>query len=88
MPKLVNFIAKVNENIVNPLIVLLSVTASVYFLFGLAQFVMNSENSEAREEGKQKILWGLVGLTIIASVFAILNILLATFGITAPVSLP
>ena len=82
-----NLIAKINQSIVNPLIVLLSVVASAYFLWGLAQFVMNADNAEARDEGKRKIIYGLIGLTIMVSVFGILQLLLRTFGIDIPAGL-
>ena len=78
------FISKVNDAIVNPLIILLIAAATAYFLWGLAQFVMNADDATKREEGKQKIVWGLIGLTIMVSVSAILNILLGTFDVSFP----
>ena len=78
------FMSKVNAAIVNPLIILLIAAASAYFLWGLAQFIMNSDDAAGREEGKRKILWGLIGLTIMVSVSAILNILLGTFDVDLP----
>lgn len=78
------FIAKINTAIVNPLIILLIAAATAYFLWGLAQFVMNTDDAGAREEGKRKIIWGIIGLTIMVSVGAILNIVLGTFGVSTP----
>lgn len=78
------FISNINRAIVNPLILLLIALAMVYFLWGLAMFVANSAGSDGRAEGKRKIIWGLVGLFIMVSVFGILRILLNTFGISAP----
>jgi hypothetical protein len=78
------FLAGVNKAIVNPFITLLIALAAVYFLWGMAQFVMNSSDAGSREEGKRKIIWGLVGLAIMVSVYGILNIVLGTFGANPP----
>lgn len=80
-----NFVVKLNAAIINPLIFLLFAAASVYFVFGLLQFVMNSSNDEARDKGKKHMVYGLVGLFIMVSVFGILNLVLNTFGLK-PVS--
>ena len=82
------FLGKVNAAIVNPFIILLIAVAGAYFLWGLAQFVMNTTDVTSREEGKRKIFWGLVGLAIMVSVSAILNILLGTFDVPPPDGLP
>lgn len=77
-----NFVANLNAVIINPLIFLLFAAASVYFVYGLLQFVMNSSNDEAREKGKRHMVYGLVGLFIMVAVYGILNMLLGTFGLS------
>lgn len=84
MTAFLSFMAKVYDAIVNPILLLLIVAAGAYFLWGLAQFVMNTDDAGAREEGKRKIIWGLIGLTIMVSVQAILDIVLGTFDIDTP----
>lgn len=55
--------------------------ASIYFLVGLISFIKDSEKPEAREKGKQHIIWGLTGMTVMVSVFFIMRIILNTLGI-------
>jgi len=75
------FLHNVNRLIVNPLITLLFAVALVIFLYGIVEFLMNAENDEKRTTGKQHMVWGIVGLTVMIGVFAILNVVLKTFGI-------
>lgn len=78
------FLVKFNDAIVNPLILLLIAVALTYFFWGLVQFLANSEEGAKRADGKKKIIWGLVGLFIMVSVFGILKIVLGTFDIPIP----
>lgn len=59
--------------ILNPLIYLLAGLAILVFLWGCFLFVANADDDKKREEGKKQIFWGLIGLTIIFSVYGILN---------------
>lgn len=76
-----SFLANVNTTIINPLITFLFALAVVYFLYGLLEFIMNQENEEKKTSGKSHILWGIIGITIMMSVFTIMNIIIATFDI-------
>jgi len=76
------FIRHVDTLIVNPLILLLFAVATVYFLWGVFDFISNQENEEKKTAGKKHMLWGIIGLTIMLGVWAILSIILSTFGIT------
>lgn len=75
------FVTKVNDIILFPLIALLSSIAFLYFLWGSAQYIMNANNESAREDGKKHIMFGLIGLVVMLSAFAILTIAVNTFGL-------
>lgn len=75
------FIAKVNDQIVNPLIGFLFALAVLYFLYGVLQFMLNQENEEKKTTGKSHMMWGIVGITIMFGVWTILNIVLDTLNI-------
>lgn len=63
--------------LVNPALGLLMALAVVIFLWGVYKFIANSaEGGEAREEGARSIIWGLVGIFIMVSVFGIINLVL------------
>lgn len=81
MQSLSQFIAGLVTLIINPLIGLLFALALAYFLWGAAQFILNAGNEEGRKKGKDALLWGLIGLFIMSSVFGILNIVTSTFKI-------
>ena len=75
------FVGKVNKAITNPLIVLMFAAALMYFLYGVFEFLSNSEQAEARETGHQHMIWGIIGMVIMFGVFAILKLMENTLGI-------
>ncbi len=79
----VEFVGKVVEAIIEPLIGLIFVLAFGYFMWGLASFVvaLSTGDETKSTEGKSHMLWGIIGLTVMVSVYAIINMALATFGI-------
>lgn len=76
-------------NILNPVIYLLVGLAVIYFLWGVFNFVRNAENSEKRGIGAQHILWGVIGIAIMFSVFAFVKVIQNTIGsgVSHPASL-
>ena len=76
-----SFITKMNAEIINPLIIFLFALALVYFLYGVLEFFMNQENEEKRTASKKHMLWGIIGLTIMMGVWAILGMIISTFNI-------
>ncbi len=75
------FVDKVNDIILFPLIALLSGIAFLYFIYGGAVYILNSNNDAAREEGKKNLMYGIIGLVIMFSAFALLNLATNTFGL-------
>ena len=75
--KLINNIL---SNIVNPIITLMVGIAIIYFLWGAFQFIKNAESPEERKKGGMNMLWGVVGLFIMASVYGIMNLIIGTIG--------
>ena len=71
-----SFISSVNQNIINPLITLLFGLAVVYFLYGVFKFIGNQENEENKTDGKNHMLWGVIGIVIMMGAFTILNIVM------------
>lgn len=74
-------ILRINEVILNPIIILLFALAGLYFFWGVAQFILNMENEAARSEGKKTMLWGVIGMLIMFGVWQIINIIEGTFGL-------
>jgi|SRR3989338_3028078 len=80
--KIDQLICKANYLILNPLIYFLGAVAFAYFLYGLVKFIANSENDEKREEGKNHMLYGIIGLAIIIAVFGIMRLIMNSLGVT------
>ena len=70
-----SFITKLNGAIVNPLLKLMLAAAVLYFLWGVASFMMNREDESKANEGKQHMLYGVIGLAIILGAFGIVNVI-------------
>jgi hypothetical protein len=75
------FLAAVVREIINPLMLLLATGAFVLFLWGVFQFIAHAGDESKRSEGKQAILWGLVGLVIIFSAYGLMNTVLNLFSL-------
>jgi len=67
--------------ILNPIIILGFVVATVYFFVGVIQLIWKADGSDL-EQNKRNITYGIIGLFIMFSVYGILKIIIATFKIT------
>jgi len=75
------FIDKIVANIINPIIGVLFALALAIFLWGIARSLMYSDDENERKQGRQHMIWGLVGMFIMVSVISILRLALGTFGL-------
>ena len=65
--------------------------ALAVFVWGLVVFIWNSGNDSAKQEGKNKMIWGVLALFVIVSIWGIIALLNVIFGVTptaAPPSMP
>jgi len=70
---------RILDNIINPLIGFIFVLALLYFVWGVVRFIMNRDsNSDKANEGKSHMLWGIVGMFIMLSVFGIMHLIVNT----------
>ncbi len=81
-----SLISNVNRLIINPFIIFLFALAMVYFLWGVFDFFSNQDNEQKKTEGKEHMIWGLVGLAIMISVWAILALVTDTLNISNQVN--
>lgn len=52
---------------------LLMALAVAYFLYGVMMFVKDQSSEDAQVQGKRHMVWGVIGLAIMVSVWGILN---------------
>lgn len=77
-----SLVEKINDVILFPLIALMMAIAFLTFLWGAFEYVKNSDSEQGREQGKSHLLWGTVGMLVMLSAWAILNIAANTFGLS------
>jgi len=76
-----NLLFKVNAQIINPIIEFAFILAFVVFMYGVMEFIRGADNKDKLTEGKDHMMWGIIGFVIMLGVFGIINILVNTFGI-------
>ncbi len=62
------------------IIPLIFTLAFLFFLWGMAMYIRGSDDVKKREESKKFIYWGIIGLTVMVSVWGIVKIVNTTFG--------
>lgn len=75
------FLTKINEAILFPLLTLMMALALVIFLYGAFEYVKNAGSEQGREQGRNHLIWGVIGMLVMLSAFAILTIAANTFGL-------
>jgi len=83
MPLLAETVDRIVEvlerEFIDPIIKLLIGLAALIFIWGVIQFVINTDDPKGREQGKQHIIWGIIGLFIMVSAIGIVNLIIATW---------
>lgn len=79
-----NQLARAIGDIIEILIPIAAALALLYFFWGLAQFILAAGDEEKRKAGKKIMLWGIVALFVIASIWGIVNFITDSFGINNP----
>ena len=77
-------------DIVNTAIPVAIAIAVLTFFWGLAGFILQADNEQKRYDGKQLMIWGIIGLFVIISIWGIVAVISNTFfnGTTGFGSLP
>ncbi len=76
--------AKINKVIINPLITLMFIVAFVMFIWGLFSFFQAKGGGGSDEDiqtGKRHAMWGIIGMTIMVSVFGLMQFLINSLGV-------
>lgn len=78
---------KIAQYFINPIIILGFVIATIYLFYAIAQLIWGADTGDL-EKNKKNVMYGVIGLFIMFSVYGILNIVLKTFGINWPSFFP
>jgi len=79
-PVVTTLLQKIAVNIINPIIIFLFGLALLFFLWGTFQYFLNGSDAAARKTGAQHILWGLIGMAIMFSVYGIIDVITGTIN--------
>ena len=93
----INNISDVGTFIINTinniLVPVLFAIAFIVFIYGVFKtFILGAGSDDAKESGKNLMLWGLIGFFVMVSVWGLVNILTGTItfgnntGVTTPTS--
>lgn len=75
-------LCKIGEllNNVMPILIALGV---IYFIWGVITYVVGGDE-ESKSKGRTMMIWGLIGLVVIVSIWGLVSILKNTFGLSNP----
>jgi hypothetical protein len=75
--------------ILNAIVPVLIALGVVYFVWGVITYVISSDE-EAKKAGRDRIIFGIIGLAVIIGLWGLVNILRTTFGVnnTVQIQLP
>ena len=60
-----------------PVVVVLGL---VYFVWGVASYVIGNDE-EAKKKGRDRMIYGIIGLAVIVALWGLVNILIGTFNL-------
>ncbi|MCK5589180.1 MAG: hypothetical protein KAI16_02620 [Candidatus Pacebacteria bacterium] len=69
---------KISSVILEPIIWLLVAASIIMFFYGFVMYFVNVASTSKKEEGRKHMLFGVIGLFIIFSVWGIINMIIAT----------
>ena len=69
------------QTILNYIIPVLIALATVYFVWGVIQYTVSTDE-EAKKGARGKIINGLIGLFIIVAFWGIIRVVISTFGVS------
>ena len=66
-------------NIINALMPFIVALAVLFFMWGVFQFVKSAGNEDERTEGRNRMIYGIIGIFVMVSVWGFVNLLDNTF---------
>ncbi|MFA5830667.1 MAG: hypothetical protein WC878_02440 [Candidatus Paceibacterota bacterium] len=72
-------------NLTSSAIALLYAAAFAVFFLGVVKFIFNTEDDKKREEGKKWMVWGVIALFAMLTVWGLVEVLINTFHLSPKV---
>ena len=67
------------KTILNYVIGILFVLVTLYFIWGVVQYVSAAGDEEKLKKGKDHMLWGIIGMVVMAAAWGIVAVVMQTF---------
>ncbi len=75
------FVENFTAIVVNPLLLLMFAIGLLVFVFGVVEFMWGlNRETDAREHGKQHMLWGVIGMFIMSASYSIVVLIQNMFA--------
>ena len=69
------------RSILNTIVPLLVTLGVVYFVWGVVQYIMTGDEAK-KKEGRTKMIYGIIGLVVIITMWGIVGLITNTFGVS------
>lgn len=67
--------------IIDPAVKVVFTLGLFFFLWGLVEFLIKLRDGQPSAEGKRHMVYGMIGMLIMVSVYGIISLVMNTFGI-------
>jgi hypothetical protein len=81
MPVVSDIMQRLGTEVIQPAAQVIFAAGFLLFLWGLVKFLWNLNDGGENGEGKQHMIWGIVGMVIMVSIWGIIALLDNTFGL-------
>ncbi|MEN9405109.1 MAG: hypothetical protein RLY47_68 [Candidatus Parcubacteria bacterium] len=76
------------EGLINFLTGVVAALALLVFFWGLTKYIAKADDEKAKESGKNIMIWGVLALFVMFSVFGLVSFLQTSFGTTEDIVTP
>ncbi len=81
MPATGDLINRFTTYVIDPAILLVFSAGLLLFIWGIVEFLWSLKDGEGHNEGKMHMVWGIVGMLVMVSVYGIVALIDNTFGL-------
>lgn len=78
-------VVKLASDLISTLVPVVISLAVLFFLYGLAKYIWNV--GDEKEKGKDMMIWGIIGLFVMVSIWGLVNLLGETFGLNQSINI-
>ncbi|HWO07127.1 MAG TPA: hypothetical protein VNM40_00930 [Candidatus Paceibacterota bacterium] len=72
---------RIETYVVEPIIAVIFTLGLLMFFVGIVEFLWQIKDGKTEGDGRKHMVWGLVGMLIMVSVYGIINLIINTFDL-------